>query len=283
MTETENISTEMKPNEEVHGFKYLLKLAFRLKYWILATVIVLVAVVFVSLRFVEKQYVRTCVVELSPQSYLSQMFDIDSLESLPEPPADGFKDEIEPTVVEMQSLPVLTELASQISGISIEDMRSQLSISYSKYSDVLRLSCQTTDTYMADSLLTKWVEVYNAYYRQQQLRKAQQSMDQINNAIAVLEQGDTALSGNELLELLAQYGRDGQTKILIQAELERKRADLCVKTANLQPALSVLEAPTGSDMPVSPHPKMLYLLAVVLGILCPLVGAELRDYFKRER
>ncbi len=283
MAETENISSEMKNNAEIHNFKYLMKLALRLKYWILATVIVLVAVVFVSLRFVEKQYVRTCVVKLSPKAYLSQMFDVDSLESLPEPPADGFKDEIEPTVVEMQSLPVLTELAGQIPGISIEEMRSQLSVGYSKYSDVLRLSCRTTDTYMADSLLTVWVEVYNAYYRQQQLRKVQQSMEQLNNAIVVLEQGDTALSDDELLELLARYGRDGQTKMLVQAELEKKRADLCVAVANLQPALSVLEAPTGSGTPVSPHPKMLYLLAVLLGVLCPLIVVEFVDYMKSGR
>lgn len=44
--------------------------------------------------------------------------------------------------------------------------------------------------------------------------------------------------------------------------------------------ITVIDPPQGSDKPVYPHKKLLYLLAVILGVVLPLTWAELRDLFR---
>ena len=44
--------------------------------------------------------------------------------------------------------------------------------------------------------------------------------------------------------------------------------------------ITVIDPPHGSDKPVYPHVKLLYLLAVVLGVVLPLTWAELRDWWR---
>ena len=44
--------------------------------------------------------------------------------------------------------------------------------------------------------------------------------------------------------------------------------------------ITVIDPPQGSDKPVYPHPKALYLLAFVLGVLAPLTWVELKDWWR---
>ncbi len=43
--------------------------------------------------------------------------------------------------------------------------------------------------------------------------------------------------------------------------------------------ITVIDPPHGSDKPVYPHKKLLYLLAVILGVILPLTWAELKDWW----
>ena len=47
--------------------------------------------------------------------------------------------------------------------------------------------------------------------------------------------------------------------------------------------ITVIDPPQGSDKPVYPHKKLLYLLAVVLGVILPLTWAELKDMLRNLR
>ncbi len=44
--------------------------------------------------------------------------------------------------------------------------------------------------------------------------------------------------------------------------------------------ITVIDPPHGLDKPVYPHVKLLYLLALVLGVVLPLTWAELRDWWR---
>lgn len=285
MTETENISTEMKPNEEVHGFKYLLKLAFRLKYWILATIMIALGIVFVYLRFTPKQYLRTCKLEVNVSSYVPHIYEVDSMELFTSSVAERLSAVRENKEVEIQSEAFLQRIQEQLPyKVTVGELKEHFSVNASYSPNLLVLGYTSDNKGKADTILMKLVELYNAYSIEKQLRQVQSSIDKIDKMLQFMDEKDSlAMMDDDMMRVFAHYAGREQSKALIKEKLEECRAEGCVSLLNLQPALSVLEAPTGSDMPVSPHPKMLYLLAVVLGIMCPLVGAELRDYMKNGR
>lgn len=224
---TEKMEGQQLKNEakETRGMAYLLELMVRMRYWILLCCAVFGLAVFVSLRFVPREYERTVVLKVDMSAY-------DGLrDSLPD--AEGnrvefVRDRMEAKVLLLQSQPVV-ENALKLMAEENEDAdtgkfvlyshdRSNLTAEYSKYSDVIRLTLRTTDSQQADAFLLALVESYN-------------------EAVEQNEAYDHAF-------------------------------------------VTVIDPPYGSDKPVYPHVKLLYLLAIVMGVVLPLTWAELKDWWK---
>lgn len=274
-----NVTNRMT-NENVHGFKYLLKLAFRLRYWILAAVLILVAAVFISLRFVEKQYVRTCKVVFDHRAFVYVIENRDTI--------DGYRSFMaancrEISSAEMTSTPFLQYFVDSSSlSLSLAEIQSHLSVDYDKTSNIFNLNYKTANPQQADSILLELVEVYNAYTLRNQLLVVNKYLQSIENASRVVEMKDSSLwAEDEVLTSLAQCCQEEQANQLLKSELLQRKVDVGLFLTDMKPALTVVEAPSGSDTPVSPHAKFLYLLAVCLGIFVPLIVAEFVDYMKR--
>lgn len=282
MTDFNTTNPNQITNENVHGFKYLLKLAFRLRYWILASVLVLGAVVFVSLRFVEKQYMCTTKVAFEPKAFIYVMKNRDTINFYKSNVASDCR---EMRFEEMKSTTFLQYFADSSSlKLSVDDIRAHLSIDFDKNSNILCLNYKTTNPQRGDSILSDFVNIYNAYSFQNQLIEVRNSLHMIDRAIQILKTNDTSLLvENEILAQIAQTCRDGQTSQMMRNALLQHKVDVCMFLEGMPPALTVIEAPSCSDVPVSPHSKFLYLLAVCLGIFLPLIVAEFVDYMKSER
>ena len=213
-------------NSESHGLGYLLKLAYRLRYWILGSVAILGLAVFIMLRFIPRQYERTIVLKVDMSAY--DMMS-DSLMDEQGIKLSFVRDRMESKVLLLQSKPVLQQamklLVEQNGNTQPETIelyshnKPNLTAQYSKYSDVIRLSFKSTDTVQADAFLLCLVDSYN-------------------DAVSQQEEYDHAF-------------------------------------------ITVIDPPQGSDKPVYPHAKALYLLAFVLGILVPLTWVELKDWWLR--
>lgn len=281
MTDFNTTNPNQISNENVHGFKYLLKLAFRLRYWILASVLILVVAVFVSLRFVEKQYVRTCKAVFDHRAFVYVIENRDTINGYSSFVANCREMRFE----EMKSTTFLQYFADSSSlKLSVDDIRAHLSIDFDKNSNILCLNYKTTNPQRGDSILSDFVNIYNAYSFQNQLIEVRNSLHMIDRAIQILKTNDTSLLvENEILAQIAQTCRDGQTSQMMRNALLQQKVDVCMFLKGMPPALTVIEAPSCSDVPVSPHSKFLYLLAVCLGIFLPLIVVEFVDYMKSER
>lgn len=211
-------------NSESHGFGYLLKLAYRLRYWILGSVAILGLAVFIMLRFIPRQYERTVILKVDMSAY--DMMS-DSLMDEQGIKLSFVRDRMESKVLLLQSKPVLQQamklLVEQNGNAHPETIvlyshnKPNLTAQYSKYSDVIRLSFKSTDTVQADAFLLCLVDSYN-------------------DAVSQQEEYDHAF-------------------------------------------ITVIDPPQGSDKPVYPHVKALYLLAFVLGVLVPLTWVELKAWW----
>lgn len=221
MTEKNECQQIKNEAKEACGMAYLLELMVRMRYWILLCCAVFGLAVFVSLRFVQRQYERTMVLKVDMSAY-------DGLrDSLPD--AEGNKvefvrDRMEAKVMLLQSQPVVEnalKLMAKEKAVTLElysHNKPNLTAEYSKYSDVIRLTLRTSDPQQADAFLLSLVDSYNM-----------------------------AVQQNEVYD---------------------------------HAFITVIDPPHGSDKPVYPHVKLLYLLAVVLGVVLPLTWAELRDWWR---
>ena len=214
-------STPLEP----YGFSYLLKLAYRLRYWMLGCVAVFGLAVFIMLRFIPRQYERTVILKVDMSAY-DRMSD--SLMDVQGVKQEFVRDRMESRVMLLQSQPVVQAamklLVAQNGNTHAESIelyshnKPNLTAQYSKYSDVVRLSFKSADTVQADVFLLCLVDSYN-------------------EIVSLREEFDHAY-------------------------------------------ITVIDPPQGSDKPVYPHPKALYLLAVILGVLVPLTCGELKIWWK---
>lgn len=224
MTEKENIQQVKTETQDASGKGYLLKLIFRMRYWILLCCAVLGLAVFISLRFVTCLYERTIVLKVDMSVYVGSR---DSLSDAEGDRVGYVRDYMEANVLLLQSQPVVDNalklMVVQNGNAQVETVemyshnKSNLTAQYSKYSDVIRLSFRSPEPKQADAFLLALVESYNSAVRQNQAY-------------------DYAF-------------------------------------------ITVIDPPQGSDKPVYPHKKLLYLLAVVLGVILPLTWAELKDWW----
>ena len=215
-------------NSESHGFGYLLKLAYRLRYWILGCMAILGLAVFVMLRFIPRQYERTIILKVDMSTYDLMS---DSLMDAQGVKHEFVRDRMESKVLLLQSKSVVQQamklLVAKNGNTRAETIelyshnKPNLTAQYSKYSDVIRLSFTSADTIQADVFLLCLVDSYN-------------------DAVSRQEEYDHAF-------------------------------------------ITVIDPPQGSDKPVYPHAKALYLLAFVLGVLAPLTSVELKDWWKNNK
>jgi len=207
--------------KEPHGMAYLLELMVRMRYWILLCCAVLGLAVFVSLRFVQRQYDRTIVLKVDMSAYYGMS---DSLPDAEGNMVEFVRDRMEAKVMLLQSQPVVEhalKLLSEEKAVTQElysHDKPSLTAEYSKYSDVIRLTTRTPDPQQADAFLLALVDSYNI-----------------------------AVQQNEVYD---------------------------------HAFITVIDPPHGSDKPVYPHVKLLYLLAAVMGVVLPLTWAELRDWWR---
>lgn len=224
MSEREDIQFTKTETKESHGIGYLLRLMFRMRYWILLCCAVFGLAVFVSLRFVTRQYERTIVLKVDMSAYDGLT---DSLPNAEGNKVEFVRDRMEAKVMLLQSKPVVQralELMVEQNGNAHAETvelyshnKPNLTSQYSKYSDVIRLSFRSANIEQADVFLLCLVESYN--------------------------------------EIVAKDGTYDHAFI------------------------TVIDPPQGIAVPVYPHPKPLYLLAIVLGVIIPLTWVELKDWW----
>lgn len=162
-------------HSESHGLGYLLKLACRLRYWILGCVAILGLVTFICLRFVPRQYEQTVILKVDMSAY--DMMS-DSLMDAQGVKHEFVRDRMESKVLLLQSKPVVQQamklLVAQNGNAHAETIelyshnKPNLTAQYSKYSDVIRLSFKSTDTNRADAFLLCLVDSYNDAVSQQE-------------------------------------------------------------------------------------------------------------------
>ena len=157
------------------GFLSLLQMAFHMKYWILATVAVLVLSAFIALRFIPKQYERIAVLKVDMSAYDGLK---DSLPDAQGNTVEFVRDRMEAKVMLLQSQPVVQQalqLQSQRHGgqqpESVElysHNKPNLTVNYSKYSDVLHVSMRAEDKAKADEFLLCLIDSYNDQVAQEE-------------------------------------------------------------------------------------------------------------------
>lgn len=162
-------------NSESHGLVYLLKLAYRLRYWILGCVAILGLAVFIMLRFIPRQYERTIVLKVDMSAY--NMLS-DSLMDEQGNKVEFVRDRMESKVLLLQSKPVVLQamklMVEQNGNTHAETIelyshnKPNVTAHYSKYSDVIRLSFKSADTVQADAFLLCLVDSYNDAVAQQE-------------------------------------------------------------------------------------------------------------------
>ena len=222
MTEKNECQQIKNEAKEARGMAYLLELTVRMRYWILLCCAVFGLAVFVSLRFVQRQYDRTIVLKVDMSAYDGMR---DSLPDTEGNRVEFVRDRMEAKVMLLQSQPVVENALKQMAEekgkavtlVLYSHNKPNLTAEYSKYSDVIRLTLRTTDPQQADEFLLALVESYNL-----------------------------AVQQNEAYD---------------------------------HAYITVIDPPHGSENPVYPHVKLLYLLAVVMGVILPLTWAELQDWW----
>jgi uncharacterized protein involved in exopolysaccharide biosynthesis len=125
-----------------------------------------------------------------------------------------------------------------------------------------------------------------------------QSQPVIDNALKQMaeESGKTVtlvLYGHNKHNLTAEYSKYSDVIRLTLRSTDPQQADefllALVESYNLavqqneeydHAYITVIDPPHGLDKPVYPHVKLLYLLALVLGVVLPLTWAELRDWWR---
>ena len=222
MTEKNECQQIKNEAKKARGMAYLLELTVRMRYWILLCCAVFGLAVFVSLRFVQRQYDRTIVLKVDMSAYDGMR---DSLPDAEGNRVEFVRDRMEAKVMLLQSQPVIDNALKQMAEekgkavtlVLYSHNRPNFTAEYSKYSDVIRLTLRTTDPQQADEFLLALVESYNLAVQQN-------------------EEYDHAY-------------------------------------------ITVIDPPHGSDKPVYPHVKLLYLLALVMGVISPLSWAELKDWW----
>ena len=141
MTEKNECQQIKNEAKEARGMAYLLALMVRMRYWILLCCAVFGLAVFVSLRFVHRQYDRTIVLKVDMSAYDGMR---DSLPDAEGNRVEFVRDRMEAKVMLLQSQPVVENALKQMAEekgkavtlVLYSHNKPNLTAEYSKYSDV---------------------------------------------------------------------------------------------------------------------------------------------------
>lgn len=276
MNENEIKSSCNAPENEYHGLRFLLKLTFQMKYWILMSVAILVVASFIILKNITPQYERQIALRVEPQESLcvqdSCAHDV-LLSQI------SLRDETEPIRVLLQSNDIMdsAESIANLQGkVSLE--RQSLSVSStSKSAYIIYLKCKTENPENADAFLKALAESYNQYFIRHQKEQLTAKISACDEMLNILSH-DTNISLDSLNDnqafIYSKIQNNLSKEILIN-ELEKEKASYCTKYIHISPVLSVVNSDLNDEAPIFPKAKFFYLLAVVLGFFIPLLVAEI--------